>query len=124
MPLGIIALLLLLSAFVGAILLAVESTIHHSGFYPQALERAQANPQVANKIGQPLKAGWFVSGNINISGSSGDADIAIPNGKGTIYVVAKKSAGFWTFRTLQVEVQGESQRIDLLQPEKDIPGDH
>jgi hypothetical protein len=106
----------------------VESTIQHSGFYPQALERAQANPQVANKIGQPLKAGWFASGNINISGSSGDADIAIPisgpNGKGTIYVVAKKSAGLWTFRTLQVEVPGESQRIDLLQPEKDIPGDH
>jgi hypothetical protein len=123
-----VALLLLLSAFVGAILLAVESTIQHSGFYPQALERAQANPQVANKIGQPLKAGWFASGNINISGSSGDADIAIPisgpNGKGTIYVVAKKSAGLWTFRTLQVEVPGESQRIDLLQPEKDIPGDH
>jgi hypothetical protein len=121
-PLGALALLLLFAAFVGGILLLVETSFQHSGFYTQALAKARANPQVAEKFGKPLKAGWLASGSVKTSGSSGDADVSIPvsgpKGKGTIYVVAKKSAGLWQFETLQVEVEGKTERIDLLQPEE------
>ncbi len=60
-----------------------------------------------------------VSGNINVSGPSGQADLSIPisgpDGKATIYAVATKSAGQWTFSTLVVEINGTMQRIDLLE---------
>jgi hypothetical protein len=126
LPLGILLLLLLFASFVGSILFIVESSFRHSDCYVQALARAGADPQVVEKIGQPIEAGWTASGSINVSGPSGDADISIPisgpKGKGTVYLVAKKSAGRWEFQTLQIEVQGEKERIDLLRPPDSGPG--
>jgi hypothetical protein len=120
LPAGILLLFLLFATFVGGILFIVESSFRHSDCYAQGLARARADPQVTEKIGQPIEAGWTASGSINTSGSSGDADISIPirgpKGTGTLYVVAKKSAGRWEFQTLQVEVKGEQERIDLLRP--------
>jgi hypothetical protein len=119
-PVAILGFIVLAAAFVTGILLIVETSFRHSDCYTQALARSSANPQVLEKIGQPIVAGWFVSGNINISGPSGNADISIPisgpKGKGTIFVVAKKSAGEWSFETLQVGIEGQTQRIDLLTP--------
>ena len=124
-PVAIVSLVLVFAAFIGSIFLVVETSFQHSDCYVQALQRTLANPEVLQKIGQPLSPGWLASGNINISGSSGSAYISIPisgpKGKGTVYVVAKKSAGTWTFQTLQVAVDGESQRIDLLKPEDSVP---
>jgi hypothetical protein len=49
---------------------------------------------------------------------SGTADISIPlKGSwkdGTLYAVAHKSAGRWSYDTLEVAVEGREQRIDLL----------
>ena len=58
-------------------------------------------------------------GNINVNGSSGHADLAIPvsgpEGSGTIYVVASKTAaGQWTISRLVVDVKATNQRIDLI----------
>jgi hypothetical protein len=126
LPVGILLSLLMFASFVGGILLVVESSLQHSDAYVQALARARADPQVVEKIGQPIKAGWMASGSINVAGPSGDADISIPisgpKGKGTLYVVAKKSAGQWRFETLQVEVTGAAERIDLLRPKDDGSG--
>ena len=57
-------------------------------------------------------------GNINVNGSSGHADLAIPisgpQGNGTIYVVASKSAGHWDVLRLVVDIKATNERIDLL----------
>jgi hypothetical protein len=86
--------------------------------YKLALERAQNNPQVQAALGEPIEAGLLVSGSVNISGPTGSADISIPisgpKGKGTIYVVATKSAGQWEFSTLEVEIHATGERVDLL----------
>jgi hypothetical protein len=118
--------LLLAASFIGAVFVLVETSFQHSDYYTQALAKARANPQVAEKMGRPLKAGWLASGNLNTSGSSGDVDISFPlsgpKGKGTLHLVAKKNAGVWQIQTLQVEVAGEAEAIDLLQPEENGPG--
>ena len=91
-----------------------------SDVYKEALARAKASPAVAEALGTPIKAGYFISGNIKVSGPSGDADLSIPisgpRGKGTIYVEARKSAGEWSFSLLEVKIAGTQERIDLLQP--------
>lgn len=124
-PVGGLGVIVLLAAFIGGIFLLVETSFKNSDAYTEALARAQDNSQVAEKIGRPMTAGWLVTGNINVSGSSGHADLSIPisgsRRKGTIYAVATKSAGRWAFQTLQVEVEGEPERIDLLQSEKREP---
>ena len=118
-PSGCLTLIVLFLAFVAAIFGIVETSFRSSGPYTHALAQAQANSQVSEKLGQPLKPGWLVSGSINVNGDSGDADISIPisgpRGKGEIYVVANKIAGEWQYKTLQVAVDGQQDRIDLLQ---------
>jgi len=88
-----------------------------------AFAEAQGNLAVRQRLGEPVKRGFFSSGNIEISGPSGRADIAIPisgpKGKGTLYVVARKSAGLWSFSTLQVAVDGQAERVDLLKQPAD-----
>jgi len=124
--LGILALaalaFVLLLGFAGGILYAVEYSFKRSDVYNQALAEARKSPELAGKLGQPLEPGWFISGNINLNGTSGEASlstpISAPKGKGTLYIVASKSAGKWHFETLEVEIDGESQRIDLLQSRK------
>jgi len=37
-----------------------------------------------------------------------------PDGKGTIYVVAEKSDGQWSFSTLKVAIQPTGELIDLM----------
>ena len=88
-----------------------------SDVYKTALDRAKANPEVVAALGTPIKDGLFVSGNTHADGASGEANLSIPisgpKGKGTVYVVAEKKAGRWNYSTMEVEVPGRSDRIDL-----------
>jgi hypothetical protein len=72
---------------------------------------------VVDALGEPIEPGWYMSGSINVSGSSGEADIMIPisgpRGTGRIYAVATKSAGRWSYEILEVEIDGQPERIDL-----------
>jgi hypothetical protein len=118
-PTGCMTIVVLIAAFVGGILALVAGSMKSSDAFTQAMARVQADPQVADKLGRPVNSGWFISGSVNVNGDSGDANLAIPisgpKGKGKVYVEAKKSAGQWHFDTLQVEVEGQPGRIDLLQ---------
>lgn len=107
--------------FVAGIFALVFTAIKSSDVYKHAVQVAIHDSRAVNALGAPISEGWFVSGNINVSGSSGNADLAIPvtgsRAKGTIYVVAKKSAGLWTYQTLELRVDGQEDRIDLLPPQ-------
>ena len=112
--------LVLMAAFVWGILSLVMGMFRSSYPYQEALARARENPAVVGQIGEPIQPSAFVSGNINLSGSSGDADLKIPvsgpKGKGDIYVVALKRAGEWSFKQL-VFVSDGGTRVNLLEPE-------
>jgi hypothetical protein len=83
-----------------------------------ALAAAQANPIVKQRLGEPIKRGFFISGNIEVTGPSGHADIAIPisgpRGKATLYAVSVKGAAIWKLESLQVGFGDESARENLL----------
>jgi hypothetical protein len=83
-----------------------------------ALAKAKAEPAVIEALGSPIRDGLFVSGRTNLNGASGEANLAIPiygpKGKGTLYVVAEKSVGFWNYSNLVVEVSRTKKRMDLL----------
>jgi hypothetical protein len=120
-PVGCLVLLLpllALTGFVGAILAIVFGSIKSTDVYEEALARTRSNPAAIEALGQPIEDGWLMSGQINVSGPSGSADISIPvhgpKGEGDLYVVASKSAGRWEYRTLELEVDGREDRIDLL----------
>jgi hypothetical protein len=103
--------------FVAAILSAVFGFMRSSGAYKGALERARSSATVREALGSPIEAGLFVTGNIQVSGPSGTANLAIPikgpKGKGEIYVEASKQLGLWHFRHMVVVVEANAMRIDL-----------
>ena len=117
-PVGCGSVIVLFAAFIFSIMVFVFSVIRSTDVFRDAIERAKANPEVRAELGEPVKEGWWVSGNVNTSGPSGDADISIPlKGSikdGKVYAVAHKSAGRWSYDTLEVEIDGREERINLL----------
>jgi len=118
-PLGCFGMLVLLVAFVGSIALIVFSAMKSTDVYKDALARAEAHPFVIEALGSPIKEGFLVSGNTNVNGASGEANLSIhisgPKGKGTIYVAASKSLGRWNYSGLSVAIAWTHRRITLLQ---------
>jgi len=118
LPIGCLGAIIVVAGFVAIILYIVFGIIKYSDVYKDSLAQAQANPAVMEALGAPIEERFFVFGNIQVSGPSGEADLAIPisgpKGSGTIYAVATKSAGKWGFTTLEVAIKGSEDRIDLL----------
>ena len=118
-PTGCLGILILAGSFVCLIMFIAFSAMKSSDAYQSALAKAKADPRVVNALGSPIKDGFFVSGKTNVSGSSGDADMTVPisgpKGTGTVYFVASKFAGEWTFSKLIVEVGNTRERIDLTE---------
>lgn len=118
-PVGILTPIVVIGGGLTLIILLVFGMIKSSDPYTDSLAQALANPKVQAALGSPIEAGFFVTGNINVSGSSGDADIAYtitgPNDSGSVYVVAEKSGGQWYYSTMEVQVVATADRIDLLE---------
>lgn len=118
-PVSCLGALVLLAVFAMLIVTLVFGIIKSSGVYKDALAMAQTHPSVMEALGTPIEEGFFVMGSINVSGSSGHADMTIPisgpKGKGTIYAVASKHAGQWTFSKLVVEIKATNEWIDLIE---------
>ena len=119
-PTILISAFLLFALFVFAVYSLAHSVIAHSYPYRVAIERAERSSEVAAEIGTPLHVGFFGSGQLNYLGSNAVANLEIPisgpRGRGEIIVEAKKTAGRWTFQTLEVHVKGRPDPIPLLQP--------
>jgi hypothetical protein len=117
-PLGCFTVVVVFVIFVSSILVIVFSAMKSTDVYKDALARAKADPVVIEALGSPIKDGFFMSGNTNVNGASGESNLAIPifgpKGKGTIYVSAQKSLGEWNYSGLVVEIRQTHQRIDLL----------
>jgi hypothetical protein len=117
-PLGCFSIALLFVVFVGSVVVIVFSAVKSTDVYKDALTRAKSHPAVIEALGSPVTEGFLVSGNTNVNGASGEANLAIPvfgsKGKGTIYVAAKKSLGRWGYSGLVLEIANTHQRIDLL----------
>ena len=85
-------------AFVAVIVIVVFGAMKSSDAYKLAVARAKADPRVTAALGTPISEGMFLSGNTNVNGATGEANLAIPisgpKGKATIYAEATKSAGY------------------------------
>ena len=118
-PVGCLGLLAVFIGFAALIVTFVFGIMKSSDVYKVAIDAARSNPAVEMALGTPIDEGLYVMGNINVSGSSGEADLAIPisgpDDEATIYVVAEKSAGQWAFSILEVEIKSTGGRIDLLE---------
>ena len=96
----------------------VFGAIKSSDVYKQALARAQNDPRVIATLGSPVTAGFFVSGNVHVTGAGGDADVTFPisgpKGKGTVRAVATRDTSGWHYTELTAAPENGSP-INLLE---------
>jgi len=120
-PTGCLTLIAMTVLFVACIVFFVFSVMKSSDAYKIAVARAKSDQRVVAALGTPISEGMFASGKTNLNGPSGEADIGIPisgpKGKATIYAVATKSEGEWSFSKLDVKVDGTEETIDLNETE-------
>jgi hypothetical protein len=102
----------------GGLVFAIFSVMKSSEVYKLAVARAEASQEVAGIVGTPMSAG-FPLGSIQVSGPSGAAKVSFslsgPNGKGTVFLEAKKSLGLWNLDQIVFQQDGTGRRIDLAQ---------
>lgn len=115
---AVAACILLIVGLGAGIVTAVFSSIKGSDVYQGALTAVQTNSELINTLGEPIEAGFFPSGSISIENSTGEANFSIPisgpKGKGTLYVAATRADGIWTYDLMEVAVDGQPGRINLL----------
>jgi hypothetical protein len=118
--LGCLAAILLFFIVIAVISQLTNRALRSSQLYKLAVIRVKTYPAVVEAFGLPMRDGWFVRGSIRGTGSSSQAELTFPisgpKGRTVVYVQAEKSAGKWTYSTLQVKIRGDDTKIDLLQP--------
>jgi hypothetical protein len=126
-PTVVLGLVLLMAVAVGALLTFVFGLLKSSEPYQHAVATASSNQDVVRELGSPVTPGWYVSGSVSVSDASGEANLSIPlNGSlrhGTVYVIAKKIDGIWTYTKLRIVVEGNESPIELLQTPPPQPED-
>jgi hypothetical protein len=116
--LGCFGVLLVGCLFITGLFAIASAAMRSSDAYQLALATAQREAAVTAVLGVPVRAGWLTTGQINVTGSGGEANLEIPisgpRGSGTIAVRASKSDGKWRFSSLNVHISGRSTPLDLL----------
>lgn len=112
----VVAGVLFLASLVGLIVVVAMGAMRSSEVYATAVARAQNHPALIERLGAPIETGFFTSGSVSVENSSGEADLQIPLegplGEATLYVVATKRAGRWSYSTMQAQ-PATGEAIDL-----------
>src|SRR4051794_4956510 len=77
-PIGCLSILALCAVLMASIGLFVFTMFRHTDVFREAVARAEANAQVRAELGEPIREGWWVMGQVRTTGPSGRADISIP----------------------------------------------
>ncbi len=119
LTIGCATLLVLFLAFAGVLVFIVEGSIKSTDAYKTARARATTDPRVVALLGSPVEAAWYATGNVNVNGANGSANIAFPikgpKGKAKGDAEATRDANGWTFLKLVVHPE-RGHDIDLLHP--------
>lgn len=117
LPVGCLGLILGLVALVAGILFVAMSAMKSSDVYQGALKAAQAHPEAVERLGEPIKDGWLVKGNVKVDAGGGSANLEIPvsgpKRSGTLLVRAVSPDGAWMYEKLDLAVEG-GETVSLL----------
>ena len=119
-PVGCLSVVLVAVVFVAAVAYLAFGSIKSTYVYQEAIAKTRSNAAVVRELGEPIEPGLLISGRIDVNESSGNADMSIPvsgpKKSGRVYVSAVKKLGKWDFSALEVEVEGKTERINVLTP--------
>ena len=117
---GGVAVWVTLAVILGGSFWGIQTIMKNNGAYTLAMQELRTSREIAEVFGQPLEDGFFPTGSVSTSGSSGIADLTIfisgPRAKGTAYVKAVKEYGEWQIGDLTVRTDGIDGRLIRVLP--------
>ncbi len=117
-PLGCLTPILACAGIITLIFTLVFGLLKSSSAYTDSLAMLNSDQRIVSALGTPIDPDFFVTGNVNLNGSSGHADLSYsvsgPHDSADVHVIASKSAGQWSFTTFVVEINSTGQNIDML----------
>ena len=120
LPVGCLGTIVLTAMMFVGIFGFVFAIMKSNDAYRIGVEKAKHSPEVVALLGSPIREGIFITGNVNVTGASGNASLAIPlsgpKGKATLYLQANKIEGEWVFNQLTVRGENSNYKINLLLP--------
>ncbi|GAB4129781.1 MAG: hypothetical protein Kow0040_06480 [Thermogutta sp.] len=111
----VLAILLCAGIFLGVGVLGMRSLSP----YKTALQKVQNDPQVREKLGEPIEAAsWIPMGSVKVENNSGSANLTFkvrgPKGQAEVNVIGRMIAGTWGLTTLTVTYpDGTRQELDV-----------
>jgi TonB family protein len=115
LPVGCLGLILAGVALIGGIVFVAMSAMKSSEVYQGALKVVQTHPAAAERLGQPIKDGWFVQGNIHFERGNGTANFVVPvsgpKNSGALRVTAVNPDGAWMYEKLDLVVGNETTSL-------------
>jgi hypothetical protein len=97
---------------------AAFSLMTNSDAAKLSVATAESNAILSEKLGWPMKTGWFISGKIEVNPAGGHAELAIPisgpKSHGTLYSESRKRAGVWKLDLLEFADKQSGEHVNLL----------
>jgi len=116
-PTGCLSILIIAAAFFGALFFGVDSLMKNSDAYTTAINIAQKNTVVIQKLGRPIESDGLASGSFNSTSYSGNCNLEIPikgpKGTAVLFVVGQKKVK-WKYSEMSVYINATDEEIDLL----------
>lgn len=96
------------------------TAMKQSDAFKESLLHIQKSPEAIAQLGEPIKAGIFVTGNISTSGLDGRAalqySVTGSKAEGTASVYAFKMGTHWQIKQLVVDIPSNSKQLILVAP--------
>jgi hypothetical protein len=112
-PVLVVGVVLLVCGMAAGILTLMKSSEVYSG----AMNLVKSSPSVTAALGTPVKDGFFFTGRISESGTTGMADISVPvsgpKGGAKVYVSATRSRGQWHYNYVTVQIDATGPQIEV-----------
>ncbi|GIQ58173.1 hypothetical protein Flavo103_13090 [Flavobacterium collinsii] len=116
-PTGCLSLLVLFGLFLTGLFFGITSMLKESDSYKAAMNEAQHNTIVLEKLGSPIEDNGIASGSVNSTNSIEHCNLQIPirgsKSRGTLFVVGTKN-GTWNYDEMSLYVEDTKEKIDLL----------
>jgi hypothetical protein len=107
-------------AVIAALVFFVFGAIKKTDVYKQALAKVRGDQRVVAALGEPIDAGFWVSGNMNLNNGKGNCDfkfpVSGPKAKATVHVAASTEGNGWDYNVLDVTPDNGSPPINVLAP--------
>jgi hypothetical protein len=112
-----IAMIVLVALIAFGLFSGINKLFKSSEAYKISLAQVSQSADFMTQVGKPYKTG-FVSGNMQVSGPQGYANLAYtikgPQGNARVLVKAEKAMNQWSIECLSVDYTRSNTRVDLV----------